>query len=173
MERLERPLVILQEDDGAGRKITSMIDGVVIKELAVHPDDRGQLFEIWRADDRGFSGFGQVYITTARPGIIKGWHYHRNQTDCFTVIKGQALFALYDAREDSPTRGELATFRISEDKRIVIIIPPRVYHGFKNIGAEELWCLNCPNRVYNADDPDEHRVDPFDETIGFDWATEE
>jgi dTDP-4-dehydrorhamnose 3,5-epimerase len=149
-----------------------MIDGVYIKKLVVHTDDRGQLFEIWRADDCGFCGFGQVYVTTAHPGIIKGWHYHQKQTDCFTVIKGRALFALYDARDNSPTRGELLTFHIGEDERIAIVIPPGVYHGFKNIGAEEVWCLNCPNHEYNAAAPDEHRVDPFDSAIGFDWATE-
>ena len=149
-----------------------MIDGVYTKKLVVHPDDRGQLFEIWRADDDGFCGFGQVYLTTAHPGIIKGWHYHKNQTDCFTVIKGQALFALYDARDNSPTHGELQTFHINEDHRIVVVIPPGVYHGFKNTGAEEVWCLNCPNQVYDAADPDEYRVDPFAAEIGFDWTVQ-
>jgi len=146
-----------------------MIEGVLVKKLIVHPDDRGQLFEIWRADDRGFSGFGQVYVTTARPGIIKGWHYHKRQTDCFTVVCGRALFALYDARENSPTHRELQIFHITEDERIAVVIPPGVYHGFKNTGKEDVWCLNCPNRTYNAADPDEYRVDPFDASIGFDW----
>jgi dTDP-4-dehydrorhamnose 3,5-epimerase len=148
-----------------------MIDGVRVKPLVTHPDDRGQLFEIWRSDDEGFCGFGQVYVTTAHPGVIKGWHHHRRQTDCFTVIKGRALFALYDARPDSPTRGELQTFQITEDNRAAILIPSGVYHGFKNIGPEEVWCLNCPNRTYDAGDPDECRTDPFDASIGFSWTT--
>lgn len=148
-----------------------MIDGVRVKPLVTHPDERGRLFEIWRSDDVGFCGFGQVYVTTAHPGVIKGWHHHQRQTDCFTVIKGRALFALYDARPDSPTRGELQTFQITEDSRAAILIPPGVYHGFRNIGSEEVWCLNCPNRTYNVDDPDEYRTDPFDSSIGFGWTT--
>jgi len=147
-----------------------MIDGAKIKVLIVHPDERGQLFEIWRADDDGFCGFGQVYMTTAHPGVIKGWHLHRQQTDCFTVIKGKALFALYDARADSPTHGHLQVFVCDERRRMAIVIPPGVYHGFKNIGDEEVWCLNCPNCTYNAEHPDECRLDPFDPTIGFGWT---
>ena len=147
-----------------------MIDGVRVKKLIVHPDERGRLFEIWRSDDEEFCGFGQVYVTTALPGIIKGWHLHQRQTDCFTVIKGRALFALYDARADSPTCGQLQTFLCDEQHRIAILIPPAVHHGFKNIGDEEVWCLNCPDRTYNAAAPDEDRLDPFDPSIGFDWT---
>ncbi len=150
-----------------------MIDGIIIKQLVTHPDERGTLFEIWRSDDHGFAGFGQVYVTTAHPGVIKAWHLHKQQTDCFTVIRGRALFALYDDRPDSPTRGELQQLVIDEIQRQAIVIPPLVYHGFKNIGDEDVWCLNCPNRVYNADQPDEYRRDPFDPDIGFDWSTPE
>ncbi len=150
-----------------------MIDGVRIKELLVHPDDRGRLFEIWRADDDGFCGFGQVYATTAFPGVIKAWHLHRKQTDCFTVINGRALFGLFDDRADSPTYGEIQTLEISNTRRRAILIPPGIYHGFKNIGDAELWCLNCPNRPYDAANPDEYRRDPFDTSIGFDWEIRE
>jgi len=147
-----------------------MIQGVRVKKLVVLPDDRGILFEIWRSDDEGFQGFGQVYVTTAHPGVIKAWHSHKRQTDCFCVIKGEALFALYDGREGSPTRGELQTFRCDENNRLAILIPPEVQHGFKNIGDDEVWCMNCPNRTYNAAAPDEYRLDPFDPAIGFDWT---
>lgn len=163
-------MVVCGKNKNQIKDVPEMIDGVRVKELTVHPDDRGELFEIWRTDDEGFCGFGQVYVTTAYPGIIKGWHYHRLQTDCFTVIKGQALFALYDARENSPTHGQLLTFQIGESRRAVVLIPPGVYHGFKNIGEEEVLCLNCPNRTYNAENPDEYRLDPFDPKIGFDWT---
>ena len=54
-----------------------MIDGVMIKKLKVIADERGRLMEILRADDEMFTGFGQVYMTTAYPGVVKGWHYHK------------------------------------------------------------------------------------------------
>ncbi len=43
------------------------IDGVVIKNLKVIPDERGWLMEILRCDDEIFEKFGQVYIIHGIP----------------------------------------------------------------------------------------------------------
>jgi dTDP-4-dehydrorhamnose 3,5-epimerase len=54
-----------------------LIDGVRVKPLKLIPDERGVLAEVIRADDEIFRKFGQVYFTTAYPGVVKGWHYHK------------------------------------------------------------------------------------------------
>jgi len=56
-----------------------MIEGVRVKGVRVIPDQRGRLMEILRNDDEVFQQSGQVYVTTAFPGVVKGWHYHRIQ----------------------------------------------------------------------------------------------
>ena len=61
-----------------------MIDGVITKKLRVIPDQRGRLMEILRCDDPLFQKFGQVYMTTTYPGVVKAWHAHKIQTDFFT-----------------------------------------------------------------------------------------
>ena len=71
-----------------------MIDGILIKKLKVIPDERGRLMEILRCDDEMFRSFGQVYLTTAYPGVVKGWHYHKKQFDNMTVIKGMMQASL-------------------------------------------------------------------------------
>lgn len=83
------------------------IEGVKLKNLKVIPDERGWLMEILRCDEEIFDKFGQVYITTAYPGVVKGWHYHKIQTDNFTCIRGMMKVVLYDSREDSPTYGNI------------------------------------------------------------------
>ena len=87
-----------------------MIHGVVTKKLKVIPDERGRLTEILRSDDELFVKFGQVYTTTAYPGVVKGWHYHKKQTDYFAVVKGMIKLVLYDNRDNSPTNGEVNEF---------------------------------------------------------------
>jgi len=87
-----------------------MIDGVRVKKLKVIPDERGRLMEMLRADDDLFVKFGQVYMTTAYPGVVKGWHYHKKQIDNMVVIKGMMKVVLYDSRKDSKTRGEVNEF---------------------------------------------------------------
>jgi len=111
------------------------IDGVVIKPLKVIPDERGWLMEILRNDDPIFTQFGQVYMTTAYPGVVKGWHYHKKQTDNFTCVHGMMKVALYDKREGSPTYGALMEIFVGEKNPVLISVPPGVYHGFKGIGT--------------------------------------
>lgn len=148
-----------------------MIDGVKLKRLRVIPDERGRLSEILRSDDKEFFiKFGQVYITTAYPGVVKGWHYHKKQYDNFACIHGMMKVALYDAREGSPTKGEVNEFFIGEHNPMLIQIPPGVMHGFKCISEYEAIVVNVPTEVYNYDNPDEYRVDPFDNDIPYDWS---
>jgi len=147
-----------------------MIHGVSVKQLRALCDERGRLMEMLRRDDDFFQGFGQVYMTTAYPGVVKAWHYHRKQYDNFAVVWGMMKVVLYDAREDSPTVGDVNEFFMGEHNPILVQIPPLVYHGFKCVSDHEAIVINCPTEVYNYDDPDEFRVDPHDNDIPYDWA---
>jgi dTDP-4-dehydrorhamnose 3,5-epimerase len=147
-----------------------LIEGVTAKKLNVIPDERGRLTEILRADDPEFKKFGQVYYTTAYPGVVKAWHYHKIQTDCFFCIKGMTKLVIYDSRKDSLTFGLINEFIIGEHNPTLVVIPPMVYHGFKAIGDEESLMINIPTEPYNHATPDEYRLDPYTKEIPYDWA---
>ncbi len=147
-----------------------MIEGVTIKKLRVIPDERGRLMEIFRRDDELFSGFGQVYMTTAYPGVVKGWHYHKKQDDNMAVVKGTMKIVLYDGREDSPTYREVNEFFAGEHNPILVHIPRYVYHGFKCVSPDEAIVINTPTEVYDYAQPDEFRVHPHDNDIPYDWG---
>ena len=147
-----------------------MIEGVAIKKLRVIPDERGRLMEIFRRDDDLFSGFGQVYMTTAYPGVVKGWHYHKKQDDNMAVVKGTMKIVLYDGREDSPTYREVNEFFAGEHNPILVHIPRYVYHGFKCVSPDEAIVINTPTEVYDYAQPDEFRVHPHDNDIPYDWG---
>lgn len=150
-----------------------MIDGVKTKRLRVIPDERGRLMEILRADDEMFEKFGQVYITTVYPGVVKGWHYHKKQIDNITVIKGMAKLVLYDNRENSPTKGEVNEFFIGEHNPMLVQVPKLLLHGFKGISENEAIMLNCPTEVYNYENPDELRMPAHTKEIPYNWERED
>ena len=150
-----------------------MIEGVKVKKLRVIPDERGRLMEMLRDDDEIFQKFGQAYLTTAYPGAVKGWHYHKKQIDNFVVVSGMMKVALYDGRKDSPTHGEVNEFFMGVHNPVLIQIPPFVYHGFKCISESEALVVNIPTEVYNYDQPDEFRVHPHDNDIPYDWERKE
>jgi dTDP-4-dehydrorhamnose 3,5-epimerase len=146
-----------------------MIEGVQVKKLRVMCDERGRLMEMLRNDDELFKGFGQVYLTSAYPGVVKAWHYHRKQWDHFVVVQGMMKVVLYDPRETSPTHGEVNEFFMGVHNPILLQIPPMVHHGFKCISDHEAVVINCPTEVYCYDDPDEYREDPHANDIPYDW----
>ena len=147
-----------------------IIEGVTIKKLKVIPDERGRLMEILRADDKEFTKFGQVYITTAYPGVVKAWHYHKLQGDNMTVIKGMAKIVLYDDRKDSPTMGTVNEFIVGDHNYILIHIPKFIWHGFKCISEEEAMIINIVTECYNYKEPDEYRKHPHGSDIPYDWS---
>jgi len=149
--------------------MADQIDGVWTKPLRVIPDERGRLMEILRADDEGFTKFGQVYLSTTYPGVVKAWHLHKVQDDNFCCVKGMVKLVLYDGREDSPTHGMVSEYFIGDHNPLLVRVPAGVLHGWKCVSEEESYVINAPNEVYRYEQPDEHRV-PWDSPdVPYDW----
>jgi len=126
--------------------------------------------EILRSDDAMFQKFGQAYLTTAYPGAVKAWHYHKRQIDHFCVVRGMMKIVLYDARDGSRTHGVVNEFFMGDWNPMLLQIPTNVYHGFKCISEFEAIVLNVPTELYNYAEPDEYRIDAHSSEIPYDWA---
>ena len=146
-----------------------MIDGVKTKKLKVIPDERGRLLEILREDDNFFTKFGQVYMTTTYPGIVKAWHKHERQTDNVACVRGMIKLALYDPRKKSSTFKEINQFYLGIHNPMLVQIPPDIYHGWMCVSEEEAIIVNIPTEVYNYEYPDEQRLDPRENDIPYNW----
>jgi dTDP-4-dehydrorhamnose 3,5-epimerase len=146
-----------------------MIQGIMIKQLKVIPDERGRLMEIMRCDEGIFQKFGQVYITTNYPQVVKAWHCHKVQTDYICCIKGTIKVVLYDSREGSSTYGQTSEFIIGDYNPLLIIIPPEIYHGWQCISTDESIVLCVPTEPYNYTHPDEYRLPPDTPDIPYKW----
>ena len=158
-----------------GRKsqVIKMIEGVHIKKLKIIKDTRGYLMEMLRNDEDIFQKFGQVYLTVCNPNVVKGWHYHKKQTDFFVVVKGNAKIVLYDNREKSRTKGEVQEILMGEKNPILLTIPPYVIHGFASENNEQCYLINCCTHPYDYKSPDEFRIDFKSKDIPYDWGLEE
>jgi len=80
-----------------------------------------------------------------------------------------AKLVLADLREKSPTKGEISEFFIGDQNRMLIRIPPGVYHGLKGISPQTTLALNCPDKPYNREHPDEIRLPHDTDKIRYDW----
>jgi dTDP-4-dehydrorhamnose 3,5-epimerase len=144
-----------------------MIQGVSVLPLKQIPDERGKIMHMLRADDAHFRQFGEIYFSTVYPGVIKGWHLHKEMTLNYAVVFGMIKLALYDDRDASPTRGELMELFLGEDNYCLVTIPPLVWNGFKGIGLSQAIVANCASIPH---DPGEIlRLDPFENHIPYHW----
>ncbi|OGO48145.1 MAG: dTDP-4-dehydrorhamnose 3,5-epimerase [Chloroflexi bacterium RBG_16_64_32] len=149
-----------------------MIEGVAVKQLARHADQRGYLMELLRSDDPIFSKFGQCYVSMNYPGVVRAWHWHEKQDDFFVVVRGMIRVGLYDQREGSATQGEVNNFYLGENNTILVKIPVGVVHGYKTIGMEPSLLINFPSEAYDPNEPDEYRLPWNTDQIPHDWETQ-
>ena len=149
-----------------------MIEGVQIKQLKRNADERGFLMEMIRSTDEFFTKFGQCYVSLNYPGVVRAWHYHKKQEDYFVVVQGMCKVGLYDIREGSPTKGVAEAHYLGDNNNIVLRIPIGVAHGYKTVGTQPSLLINFPTEVYNAEEPDEHRLPWDDASIPFNWDIE-
>ncbi|MBE3574229.1 MAG: dTDP-4-dehydrorhamnose 3,5-epimerase family protein [Firmicutes bacterium] len=148
-----------------------MIEGVKVKKLVRHPDDRGFFQEILRDDDGLLQRFGQASMAKTYPGVIKAFHYHERQDDLWFFPVGNAQVVLYDLRPQSPTHGQTDVYYMGEDNPILLLIPKGVAHGYRTLGNTPAVIIYFTTQSYNPADPDEKRLPYNDPGIGFDWTT--
>jgi dTDP-4-dehydrorhamnose 3,5-epimerase len=149
----------------------SLIEGVRIQPAALWPDDRGYFLEVQRIG-RGLAAqfpaeSTQVSAALNYPGIIKAFHFHLRQHDCWSPVAGMLQVALVDLRFGSPTFGVKNTLYVGALRPWQILVPPGIAHGYKVIGSDPSVLVYVTDRFY--DPSDEGRIAHNDPNINYDW----
>ena len=145
-----------------------IIDGVKVIPLRQIPDERGTVYHMLKCTDPHFIQFGEIYFSSVYPGVVKGWHKHREMTLNYACIYGRIKLVLYDERENSPTKGTLLEIFLGPENYALVIIPPEVWNGFKGISKPYAIVANCCTHPH---DPSRStRLDPFQNHIPYNWA---
>jgi dTDP-4-dehydrorhamnose 3,5-epimerase len=141
--------------DETGALRQDPIDGVRFRPVRPVPHEDGTVVEVARAVWPEVDlPIVQVHITTTLPGRVRAWGLHEASTDRLFVVRGLVSIVVYDGREDSPTYKCLNEFRLSERNPGLVVIPPNLYHGWKNIDIDEAFIVNMPSSQYDHEGPD-------------------
>ncbi|MCU0691573.1 MAG: dTDP-4-dehydrorhamnose 3,5-epimerase family protein [Polyangiaceae bacterium] len=137
------------------------IDGVVVRALVRLVDARGWLCELFRADETECDATPAMgYVSESHPGTTRGPHEHASQTDRFCFLgPSDFLVVLWDNRPNSPTFRNRIRLVVGKSSPSVVIVPPGVVHGYRNIGDQAGLVVNLPNRLYKG----QGRSEPVDE----------
>ena len=107
-------------------------------------DERGLFSELIHTETSG-----QVSISTSKPGIVRGNHYHHTKIEKFIVLKGEAVISLRKLGEK-----EVKRYNVSGDKLQIVTIPVGYTHNIKNTGNDEMVLLIWCNEIFNNNNPD-------------------
>ncbi len=128
-----------------------MIKDVIIKEITEYHDDRGYLSELFRSDDLAGYRPEMSYISFTNPGVIRGPHEHKHQSDLFVFVgPGNFELHLWDRRSNSETNGEKMTIEVGKDNPCSVLVPPGVVHGYKCISSLPAMSINFPDKLYKG-----------------------
>jgi len=145
-----------------------MIDGVQITPKRIIADERGSVMHVLRSDQPQYKGFGEVYFSTVKPGVVKAWKLHTRMTMNIIVPCGCLRFVLFDARENSPTYGKLQDVVIGENNYSLLTVPPGIWNGFRGESDQTSFLVNCSNILH---EPEEGlRLDADDPSIPYKWT---
>ncbi|MGL5149159.1 MAG: NAD-dependent epimerase/dehydratase family protein [Clostridium sp.] len=118
-------------------------------ELTEHSDARGSFVEIIRTVDSG-----QFSISTSKPGVTRGNHYHNTKNEKFLVIKGEATIRFRHIFSD-----EVIEYPVSDKKLEVIDIPTGYTHNITNTGTEDMVLVLWANEQFDQKNPDTYFVE--------------
>ena len=147
------------------------IQGVILKQVTSHPDERGSFTEVFRSEWLSRCNYGneiQLNLSRSREGALRGLHYHNNQNDWWIPIQGRMQVVLADLRQSSQTFGKSMVFSLSSDDSICLLIPPGVAHGF--LAITDVSLLYAVDQYY--DGSDEQGVAWNDSFLNIKWSAE-
>ena len=113
--------------------------------LPRHVDARGELVEAVKVHGGG----GQTFLSTTRPGVTRGQHFHLAKAERFLVLRGEARIRIRRMLDD-----RVVSFRVSGDDPAYVDMPSMWAHEITNVGDSELLTLFWANEVFDPARPD-------------------
>lgn len=112
--------------------------------LDMHTDARGSFTEFLRTPERG-----QVSVNIAKPGIVKGNHWHDTKNEKFLVVRGEGVIRFRRVGTE-----EVYEYRVSGDRLEVVDIPTGYTHNIENVGEGDLVTVMWANEPFDPEHPD-------------------
>lgn len=104
-------------------------DGVILMPLKTHPDNRGELTEIFRNEWHRSPLPAQWTIHRAKANALHGVHVDRRSWKYVCVIAGEVIVGLHDVRPH-PDAARSVMFHLARTRLQMLVIPNGVARGF-------------------------------------------
>ena len=155
---------------------TTAIEGLLIIEPRVFPDDRGYFYESYNKNKFAEAGITHEFVqdnqSFSQKGALRGLHGQANpfaQGKLVRVLQGSVLDVAVDIRKNSPTYGQHLTVELSGTNHLQLWIPPGFLHGFVTLEDDTIFTYKVTNFYDKASEIGVIWNDP---TLGICWGVD-
>lgn len=117
--------------------------------LKKNVDNRGWLAEFIKSEDNG-----QIFISTTKPGITRGNHWHHTKVEKFLVISGSGVIQFRNINDD-----KVIDYPVSGEDLEVVDIPAGYTHSITNTGDTEMMTLFWACEIFDQEHPDTYYLE--------------
>ncbi len=156
--------------------IPSRLDGPLLLQPKVFPDDRGFFSETYRENEVAELGIHDRFVqdnhSRSGYGVVRGMHFQIGD-GCAKLVRcgrGTIVDVLVDLRRSSSTYGEWEAFELSDETMRVLYVPVGFGHGFC-VTSEIADVLYKQSAYYSGDV--ERGISFLDPAVGIDWPIPE
>lgn len=114
------------------------------RPLKLNTDARGTLFEAVKG-----GGGGQTFLSTTKPGVTRGDHFHINKVERFLVVQGKAVIRIRKVLSD-----EVCEYHVSGVAPAPVDMPTLHTHSIENTGDTDLLTLFWTHDLFDPANPD-------------------
>lgn len=123
---------------------TALYRHAFAKPLRQNTDARGILFEAVKG-----GGGGQTFLSSTKPGVTRGDHFHLNKVERFLVVQGEAIIRIRKVLTDV-----VEEYHVSGDDPKAYDIPTLHTHSIENVGNTPLLTLFWTHELFDPAAPD-------------------
>ncbi len=116
------------------------------RSVQLRTDDRGWLFELTKSPT-----FGQVFVSTTKPGVTRGNHYHDSKIERFCLVQGKGLIRFRKTGAE-----EVIEYPVDDSDIKLVDIIPGYTHSIENVGESDMLVLFWANEIFDPLVPDTH-----------------
>jgi dTDP-4-dehydrorhamnose 3,5-epimerase len=155
---------------------TTPIEGLLIIEPRIFPDDRGYFYESYNKQKYVPAGIDVDFVqdnqSSSSKGTLRGLHAQAppfGQGKLVRVTQGSVIDVALDIRKDSPTYGQHFTIKLSAENNLQFWIPEGFLHGFYTLEDDTVFMYKITNFYDKAS---EIGAKITDKDLGIDWGVE-
>jgi len=136
------------------------LHNIVVTQLKRILVPGGDILQVMKNSDVGYTAFGEAYFSQVESGAIKAWKRHSQMTLNLVVPVGNVHFVFIDS--DGNKKEE----KLGDGNYVRLTVPPKIWFGFKGVSESTSLLLNIADIEHSPNEVERKGLND----IEYDWS---